>query len=204
MNVTAKSPVCLMLSCCVAAAALAGCSASVDREERVDVAGEALTENACPDNVPGNLAPSADQTLWFVLAAEGVQIYRCAATATGYGWAFVAPRADLLDPGGEVVGFHDAGPMWHSEDGSSVRGARIDAAPSPAGAIPWLLLGAVAHAGDGKMANVSSIQRLNTSGGVAPTSGCDAGQVGAIAEVPYTADYFFYKESNGKGTRCGE
>ena len=202
MNVTAKSPACLMLSCCVAAIALVGCGASVDREERVDVADEALTENVCPDNVPANLTPSADQKLWFVLAAEGVQIYRCAATATGYAWAFVAPRADLLDAGGEVVGFHDAGPTWHADDGSSIRAARIDGAPSPEGAIPWLLLGAVAHSGDGKMANVTGIQRLDTSGGVAPSSGCDADQVGAIAEVPYTADYFFYKQ--GEGTRCGE
>ena len=37
------------------------------------------------------------------------------------------------------------------------------------------------------------IQRVNTTGGLAPTSGCDASTVGTVAKVPYTADYYFYK-----------
>ena len=38
------------------------------------------------------------------------------------------------------------------------------------------------------------IQRLNTSGGVAPSTGCASStDVGKQAFVPYTADYFFYK-----------
>jgi hypothetical protein len=40
------------------------------------------------------------------------------------------------------------------------------------------------------------IQRLNTSGGVASSTGCSLStNVGATALVPYTADYFFYKVS---------
>jgi hypothetical protein len=55
------------------------------------------------------------------------------------------------------------------------------------------------------MTNVTSIQRLNTSGGVAPASGCDADHLGAVANVPYTADYFFYKANEGDAdaTQCG-
>jgi hypothetical protein len=38
------------------------------------------------------------------------------------------------------------------------------------------------------------IQRLNTSGGLAPSTGCSsAADVGRLAFVPYSADYFFYK-----------
>jgi hypothetical protein len=40
------------------------------------------------------------------------------------------------------------------------------------------------------------VQRLNTSGGVAPapSTGCtQSTDVGKMALVPYTADYFFYK-----------
>ena len=39
------------------------------------------------------------------------------------------------------------------------------------------------------------IQRINTAGGVPPTTGCaSAGDVGNEAFMPYTADYVFYKK----------
>jgi Protein of unknown function (DUF3455) len=38
------------------------------------------------------------------------------------------------------------------------------------------------------------MQRVYTSGGLAPTAGCaEADDIGTKALVPYTADYFFYK-----------
>ena len=38
------------------------------------------------------------------------------------------------------------------------------------------------------------IQRLNTSGGIAPATGCTSpADVGKSAFVPYTTDYYFYK-----------
>jgi hypothetical protein len=38
------------------------------------------------------------------------------------------------------------------------------------------------------------IQRLNTTGGAIPATGCAvSGNIGAREFVPYTADYFFYK-----------
>lgn len=36
------------------------------------------------------------------------------------------------------------------------------------------------------------IHRVNTAGGVAPTTGCDAANVGATRRVNYTADYYFW------------
>jgi hypothetical protein len=69
-----------------------------------------------------------------------------------------------------------------------------------AGAIPWLLLEAAGTDGGtvrGKLARTTFIQRLNTSGGVAPSTGCsDASQIGTVALVPYTTDYFFYRASH--------
>ena len=68
------------------------------------------------------------------------------------------------------------------------------------GAIPWLLL-QVVGAQDGptgghKLTATTFIQRLNTSGGVAPSTGCTLStDVGKKALVPYTADYFFYKDA---------
>jgi hypothetical protein len=43
------------------------------------------------------------------------------------------------------------------------------------------------------------IQRLSTSEGVAPATGCSQStNVGATALVPYTTDYFFYKARDQK------
>ena len=69
------------------------------------------------------------------------------------------------------------------------------------GAIPWLLLQVVGTGtgptGGAFLTQATFIQRLNTSGGVAPATGCSSsGNVGAISLVPYTADYFFYKASH--------
>jgi hypothetical protein len=41
----------------------------------------------------------------------------------------------------------------------------------------------------------SFIQRLNTVGGLAPSTGCDSpSNLGNLAFVPYQADYFFYTD----------
>jgi hypothetical protein len=48
--------------------------------------------------------------------------------------------------------------------------------------------------GGDTLTHTNFVQRLNTSGGVAPTTGCSAPtDVGHLAFVPYTADYFFYR-----------
>ena len=49
--------------------------------------------------------------------------------------------------------------------------------------------------GGDELSETTYIQRLNTVGGVAPpsTSCAASGDVGTMALVPYSADYFFYK-----------
>ena len=62
-------------------------------------------------------------------------------------------------------------------------------------AIPWLLLAAnpeLTH-GPGILADTSFVHRVNTVGGLAPLGPAFVGQV---AEVPYNADYFFYRKTN--------
>lgn len=166
---------------------------------------QTIERDACPANVPATLAPAADQDLSFVLNASGFQDYTCTAT----GWSFVAPDADLFlqhNPD-TIVGHHFAGPTWEYEDGSFVVGKKAAAATVDSHSIPWLLLVAVSHGGDdGRMTDVTSIQRLETSGGNAPASGCDADHIGATAQVPYTASYFFYvtrDPNKSNNLRCG-
>jgi hypothetical protein len=161
----------------------------------------------CPASVPPALAPAADADLKLVLDAQGVQRYTCVASTTGFTWTFVAPDADLFSPNGEhrQVVHHFAGPTWLARDSSSVLGAKAAGASVDATAIPWLLLNVVSHGGDeGMLSDVTQIQRLQTTGGNAPATGCDADHVGAEADVLYTARYFFYRQSNrANRVRCG-
>jgi hypothetical protein len=92
------------------------------------------------------------------------------------------------------VGIHFAGPTWQSTvDNSQVAGMAIGNSPSPmAGNIPWLLLKAKSHMGQGVLSGVTYVQRVDTSGGVAPATGCNAATVGTDQAVPYSANYYFY------------
>lgn len=165
-----------------------GCASEVEEVGGVE---EALH---CAPTTPPEIAVPAGHRYAFSLDAVGVQMYECRATAAGgYAWAFVAPEADLLRRG-RIKGSHYVGPTWEYIDGSTVVGARVSGVTVDATAIPWLLLNAVSHAEDGKMTEVTYIQRVDTVGGLAPAaSGCDAARVGADADVDYTATYHFYR-----------
>jgi hypothetical protein len=66
-------------------------------------------------------------------------------------------------------------------------------------AIAWLTLpmaGVEAGPGGGGILTATTfIQRVHTSGGVAPSEECaDLNDLGTEAFVPYEADYFFYRK----------
>jgi hypothetical protein len=140
-----------------------------------------------------SLSPPPAARLLFRAAAEGVQIYTCTAQDSGVAWTLKAPEAALRDTAGKTIGKHFAGPSWQANDGSTVVGelaARMDA---PGGdAIPWLLLRAKSHSGAGEFAEIAFIQRIDTVGGLAPATGCDAAMQGKELRVPYSATYVFY------------
>jgi hypothetical protein len=124
-------------------------------------------------------------------AAKGVQIYVCHVKGDASGWDFKAPEAKLVDAEGRPFVKHYAGPTWEAPDGSKAVGKVLANERAPtAGAIPWLLLSAESSA-SGALAGVRFVQRVNTSGGVAPSGPCPT--VGAEQRVDYTADYVFYK-----------
>jgi len=131
-----------------------------------------------------------------IVRAQGVQIYECRAKtdpAGGYEWAFVAPEADLFDARGNKIGKHYAGPHWESTDGSKILGTVKERANAPTSdAIPWLLLAAKSVGPAGSFSKVTSIQRVNTAGGVAPATGCSQADAGKPARIDYTADYYFF------------
>jgi len=121
--------------------------------------------------------------------AEGSQIYRWDRAR----WNFVAPAAILYADaaGTDAVGLHFAGPSWEGLDGSRVAGSVMGTCTPNPNAIPWLLLGAVSKGGPGMFNPTTFVQRVDTVGGVAPTTpGTSAGEV---ARVPYSAVYVFYR-----------
>jgi hypothetical protein len=147
--------------------------------------------SAAPAQNPTSPPPSQHPIL--TVTGQGVQIYTCQQSATGPQWVFQAPEATLIDASGSPVGTHGAGPIWKSNDGSSVKGDLLQKSSSPeATSIPWLLLKAVNPSGSGIMTRVEYIRRSDTHGGAVPTTGCDAQHLDTLARVPYTATYTFY------------
>src|SRR4030095_8216014 len=122
--------------------------------------------------------------------ALGVQIYRWDGTS----WVFVAPSAKLYADAeyhGEV-GIHYAGPTWESHSGGNVIGTRLEScAPDPT-AIAWLLLQKVSTEGPGIFDRVTFIQRVNTAVILPPSH--PRPFVSAEKDVPYTAEYYFYRD----------
>jgi len=150
------------------------------------------TDNRAPD-LPSPLCDRVQvqfgNKVSFHVYALGVQIYRW----NGVSWDFVAPSARLFaDPEyHSEVGTHYAGPTWESNSGGKVVASRVEGcAPDPT-AIAWLLLQKVSTEGPGIFDRVTYIQRVNTAGGLPPDHPGEF--IGAEEEVPYTAEYYFYR-----------
>ena len=172
--------------------------------------------------VPANLEVPEGHSMFFSARAIGTQNYVCLPAATGVAWRFFAPEATLFQTfKGQLrqqVATHflsanpDEGglprPTWQdSDDTSRVWGRLRESSSDPAfvepGAIPWLLLEAAGSedgpTGGSQLTRTVYIQRVNTSGGIAPAIGCGLpADIGKIVLVPYAADYFFYRADRHK------
>lgn len=181
--------------------------------------GQAIEAIAVP-TVPVEIQVPTGNIPFLKTRANGTQNYICLPTSSGVAWTFLAPQATLFFNFSWITGslsqqltthFLSANPKengtpratWqHSVDTSKVWGRVIASSADPnvvvEGAIPWLLVRAVGNergpTGGGTLFPTTFIQRINTTGGVAPTTGCsESAHVGSTALVPYTADYFFFK-----------
>ena len=115
-------------------------------------------------------------------------------TNNQFEWGFAGPDAKLLARNGAEVGKYYGPPAtWQSSDGSKITGAQLAVSPSKPGSIPLQLVKANPAVGDGKMSNVSYIQRVATQDGVAPQKVCDAATAGVKEVVKYKADYIFWR-----------
>ena len=175
----------------------------------------AHADTVTPPPVPTNIEVPAGNEAFLVGYAVGTQNYICLPSGSSFAWRLFTPQATLFSDNDKQVITHFFSPnpsegdtiraTWQdSRDTSTVwaravpNGASTDPAFVAPGAIPWLLLGEVGTRdgpkGGDTLTATTYIQRLNTSGGVAPSTGCASStDVGNQAYVPYAADYFFYK-----------
>jgi hypothetical protein len=175
--------------------------------------GQALTA----PNVPANLLVPSGHSAFLKGTASGTQNYICLPSASGLAWKFLAPQATVfltfrwlggdasqqilphfLSPNPQEAGLARA--TWQSSlDTSTLWGKKIVESSDPAyvsaDAIPWFLLQAVGTQrgpmGGATLSRTTYIQRVSTSGGLAPEGGCT--EAGAMQFVPYRAEYVFYQ-----------
>jgi hypothetical protein len=142
-----------------------------------------------PSPICDELQVPPENIVAFHAYALGVQIYRW----DGDSWEFVAPEATLYADANfrGKVATHFAGPTWKSNSGSNVVAGNAKSCIPDATAIPWLRLNKVSTEGPGIFSEVSFVQRVNTAGGLAPTT--PGSFVGEEKKVPYTAEYIFYR-----------
>lgn len=122
---------------------------------------------------------------------------------------FFSPNPDEANTDPTVVAERMIRVTWQdSQDSSSVFAKANQSATSATDptfvakdAVAWLLLErkGTKEGPDGgdRLTKTTFIQRLNTSGGLAPTTGCtSSADLGNEAFVHYTADYFFYQKAD--------
>jgi Protein of unknown function (DUF3455) len=171
----------------------------------------ALAQGITPPPVPPGLEVPAPNQAFLLGRGVGTQNYACQPTGPlgRVGWVLFTPEATLFDDAGQQLTSHFFSPnpiegtvvraTWEdSRDSSTVWAAATASATVDSNAIAWVLLRVVGTrvgpTGGDALSGTTFIQRLNTRGGLAPATGCDSlSDVGHKAFVPYTADYFFYK-----------
>jgi len=186
----------------------------------------AHAQRVTPPPVPDNLKVKEGNTAFLEGHAFGTQNYVCLPSGSGVAFALFTPEATLFRDNDKQIITHFFSPnpsepntnpavvtpemiraTWqHSRDSSTVWAKLDQPSTDPAfvapGAVAWLLLSRAGvqdgPTGGNILSATTFIQRVNTSGGLAPSSGCTSpADIGKEAFVPYTADYIFYRADDG-------
>jgi hypothetical protein len=165
-------------------------------------------------SVPAAIVIEEGNVPFLVGHATGTQNYICLPSGTGFAYKLFTPQATLVGDNGKQIITHYFSPnlakdgairaTWQDKN-TNIVWAEVkagDSSSDPAfvqpGAIPWLKVTQVGaqpgENGNDKLTDTTFIQRINTAGGIAPSTGCAAAtDIGNQAFVPYTADYYFYR-----------
>jgi len=168
-------------------------------------------QTVVPPVVPPGLEVLAPSEAFLLGHAVGTQNYECQPDANlgRVAWTLFTPQATLFNDQNEQIITHFFSPnpeergvvraTWEdSEDTSAVWARAIASATVDPNSIAWVTLQAVGTrvgpTGGQTLSDTTFVQRVNTHGGLAPSTGCDSlPDVGRKAFMPYTADYVFYK-----------
>ena len=211
----------LLLASATSAMAQTGTTAST----QPPTTGPTTIRNIILPPMPDNLQVGDGFTAFLVGHALGTQNYVCKPTASGgFAFALFTPQATLFSDANKEIIVHFFSPnpdeantdptivanfavraTWQDSTDMSTVWAKLDQMSTDAtfvdkDAVAWLLLDVVGTqdgpTGGKTLSDALRVQRLSTSGGLAPKTGCSsAADLGREAFVPYTADYFFYKKS---------
>ena len=169
--------------------------------------------------VPATLEVEDGNEPFLIGRGVGTQNYECQPVDSvgRVNWVLFTPQATLFDDRNEQLTTHFFSPnprenglvraSWQdSRDTSSVWGAVVESSTDvnfvKADAIAWLLLDVIntgaqaGPTGGESLSKTTFIQRVNTEGGLAPSTGCARPtDVGKRRFVPYQADYVFFRRS---------
>ncbi len=189
---------------------LIACVAALAAVFTVALSPAAHADQVTPPPVPLDILAPAGTKAFLVGHAVGTQDYICLPS----GWAPFGATLFNDDAKQIITHFLSRNPdeenkpfaTWqHSQDTSAVGDDPTVFDPEfvAPDAIPWFLLEVVGAqagpTGGQKLTKTTHIQRLNTTGGKAPSSACGQGEIGNKELVEYTADYFFYKNRHDGG-----
>src|SRR5437867_3204149 len=203
---------------------LTACATALAVAFTVSLPHSAHAEKVTPPPVPDNLKVDPEFEPFLEGLGVGTQNYVCRPSGSGFAFVLFTPQATLFSDNNKqlITHFNSRNPFeantdptvvgdrmirvtWQDSRDTSTVWAKVNPGQSstdPAfvkqDAIAWLLLEVVGAqdgpTGGDTLTATKFIQRLNTFGGLAPSTGCASlTEVGNRAFVPYRADYFFYK-----------
>jgi hypothetical protein len=201
------------------------CAVAVAAAFAVSATQAAPSDPIKPPHVPKNLRVPPGFDVFLVGHAVGTQNYVCLPSDTTFKFTLFTPQATLFGEASEEIITHFFSPnpfenpppegqfavgtvraTWQDANDSSTFWGSVDPSEISTdprfvqpGAIAWLLArkaGVQAGpTGGAFLTQTRFVQRINTSGGLAPATGCaSTSDVGHTAFVPYTADYVFYRQ----------
>lgn len=171
---------------------VAGCASSAAPQRTAPASQRVLPTN---DALPASLRATPQEVLQDTLSAVGETTYDCRSDGARLVWTPAGSDATLVDLARRSVGTVAPGPDFTAYDGSRFAGTVAAEEIMTAGALTWQRI-VPSKRGDtprahGRFADVTSVQRVLTTGGIPPVASCF--QVGQSLFVPYTATYLFYR-----------
>lgn len=160
--------------------------------------------------LPLNLQIGPDQALSEVLTTRGDETYRCTRSKVGAPgdvqgpntqllWTEAGSEGTLVDSDRKSIGTVTPGGYFVAYDGSYVKTLLNGQSQVAANKLTWTRYkaryDAAPRTGEGRFANVTAVQRIDTTGGLPPSYPCDL--EGSRLLVPFSATYMLYRASAG-------